>query len=174
MQVVHTIDDAVAPNITAAREEHNANLPPAQNAAPNSPSPNAIATNEAFMKFKLDELVRGWIGQYKLLPPAPPPADPNVVPDVVTRKQGLKALAVGDTVAGLAAPIFEADIWARINAMPETTTEERLKKYYMQVEFRDAPTWRRGNEYFETMVAAMGITPAQRDQLLKHAATFRD
>lgn len=167
MQFTHTVDPAVLPNVTAAREEHNAGL---AGGPPGGPSPQAIATDEAFLSFKLDELVRGFVKKFGLLPPQ---ADPALAWHVVTRKQGLKALARADTV-GLAAPIYEADIQAVINGMPEVTAPEKLSKYDTQVEFRDAQTWRRGNPFFETMVAAMGITPAQRDALLQLAFSFRE
>jgi hypothetical protein len=174
VQFVYTIDPAVLPNVTAEREAYNASLPP-DGAPGSSGSSRAVASNEAFLSLQLDELLRAWIGKHKLLPPAPPPPDPGAVPQSCTRKQGLKALARADEPdVGMAAPVFEADIQAVINAMPETTAAERLRKYDMQVEFRDAPTWRKGNVFFESMVTAMRITPEQRDALLKKAATFQE
>lgn len=169
MQFTHQVDDAVLPNVTAAREEYNATL---SGGPPGGPSPQAIATDAAFLQYQLGELVRGFVKKYGLLPP-PPVVDITPAWYVVTRKQGLKALARADTV-GLAAPIYEADITARINAMPETTAAEKLAKYDMQVEFRDAQTWRRGNPFFEAMVQAMGMTAEQRDALLQLAATFQE
>lgn len=170
MQFTNQIDDALEPNITAAREAYNATL---GGAAPGGGlSPQAISTNEEFLRHDQNERIREWVKKFGLLPPAPPVnADPPWY--VVTRKQGLKALARADTV-GLPAPIYEVDIQARITAMPETTAVERLAKYDMQVEFRDAQTWRRGNPFFEQMVAAMGITPEQRDALLQLAYTFQE
>lgn len=169
MQFTHLVDDAVLPNVTAAREKHNASL---SGAPPGGISPQALATNEAFLSFKIDELVRAMVKEHGLLPP-PPVVSTDPAWYIVTRKQGLKALARATTV-GLAAPIYEADIQAKINAMPEVTAAEKLSKYDMQVEFRDAQTWRRGNPFFEQMVATMGITPAQRDSLLQLAYTFQD
>lgn len=166
MQLTHHIDDAVLPNVEEARKAHNAKL---GGGAPGG-SPETFPTIEAFMKFRLDELVRGDVKAHGMLPP-PPPDTPAW--HVVTRKQGLKALARADTV-GLAAPIYEADIQARIDGMPTATPEERLRKYDMQVEFRDAQTWRRGNQFFEDLVQAMEITPEQRDALLQLAATFQE
>lgn len=169
MQFTHIVDDAVLPNVTAAREEYNAGL---SGGPPGGPSPQALATNEAFMRHLLDEMVRGFVKKHGLLPPPPlVSADPAWY--VVTRKQGLKALARADTV-GLAAPIYETDIQAKIDAMPQTTPAEVLKKNDMRIEFRDAQTWRRGNLFFEQMVAAMGITPTQRDALLQLAITFQE
>ena len=173
MLLTHTIDDAVLPNVTAEREAYNAALPADPNAAPGASNPQAFATNEAFLKFQVDELVRGYMARHKRLPAPPPAPDPNAVPDVVTKKQGLKALARADLPEiGLPAPIYEADIVARIEAMPETTAEERLAKNDMRIEYGDAQTWRRGNPFFETMVTAMGISAETRDKLLKLAATF--
>lgn len=161
MQVTYTIDAAVVPNVTAERNAYNA--------ARAADAPN-IATDSAFIVAQLDALLRGWVKKHGLLPP-PPPSDP--VWWTVTRKQGLKALArATEPDVGLAAPIYEADIQAKIDAMPQTTAAEKLARYDMQVEFRDALTWKRGNPFFENMVAAMGITAAQRDALLQKAATF--
>jgi len=173
MEILHFIDDAVLPNITAARNEHNANLPAAPDAAPGALNPAAIANDEAFLQHLLNEQVRGFVKKHGLLPPAPPAPDPNAVPAIVTRKQGFKALARADSV-GLAEPILEADVLVLIDALPETTAQERLFKSDMQIEFRQALTWRRGNPFFEAMVAALGISAEQRDALLRLAGTFLD
>lgn len=88
MDLQHYIDDAVMPNITAERLAHNAKLAPPPNVAPgapSAPSPDEIPTNEAFVKWKLDEFVRECVGRHKLLPPAPPP--PPAVPIEITIRQ---------------------------------------------------------------------------------------
>lgn len=169
MQFSHLIDDAVLPNVTAARHAHNNTALPPEGSAPGTP-PQTFETNDAFLRFRMDEDIRGMVRKYGLLPP-----DPNAVPEVVTRKQGLKALArATEPDVGMAAPVYEADIEALIAGMPSTTPEEQLQKYDFGLEFRTAPTWRRGNPFFETLRQALGITEVQRDALLKKAATFQE
>lgn len=166
MQVVYLIDQAVVPNVTAERAEYNAGRAPGE--------PN-IDTDEAFVVMRMNRMLREWVQKHGKLPPQPPAPDPTPEWHVVTRKQGLKALArANEPDVGLAAPIYEADIQAKIDAMPSTTDADKLAKYDMQVEFRDAPTWRRGNQFFESMVMAMNITPAQRDALLQLAYSFQE
>lgn len=167
MDFSHHVDDSVLPAIDAARLAHNATLPPGPGLPPGSPPPGAILTKEEFLRHHLDAMVRGWVIQFPIVPLVS--TDPSWY--IVTRKQGLKALARANSL-GLPAPIYEADISARIEAMPETTPAEILAKNDMRIEFRDAQTWRRGNPFFEQMVAAMGITPTQRDALLQLATTF--
>lgn len=175
MEFTHHIDDAVMPNITAEREEFNAKQPADPAAAPGADSGLQFTTNETFLAYHVDGLVRGWISKHARLPAPPPPPDPNALPAFVSKKQGLKALARADLPEiGRAAPIYEADIVARIEALPEATAAERLRKNDMRIEFRDASTWRPGNAFFETMVAALGVTPEQRDNLLRLAITFQD
>lgn len=165
MQVVYNIDPAVLPNVTAERAEYNASRAASE--------PN-IDTDAAFIVAQLDAMLGAWVRKHGKLPPPPPPPDPNAW-HTVTRKQGLKALArANEPDVGMAAPIYEADIQAKIDAMPSTTAAEKLAKYDMNTEFRNAATWRRGNPFFEQMVAAMGINATQRDALLKKAYTFQE
>lgn len=167
MEFTHHIDDAVLPNVTAAREEYN--RAPAAGSAPGGGNPAPIQTNEAFLAFVLDGAISDMVKKYGMLPP-PPPAQPAWY--TCTRAHGLMALARG-TQVGLAAPIYEADIQAKIDAMPSTTDADKLSKLDMNTKFHNDSTWVRGNPFFEQMVSAMGITAAQRDALLQLAASFQ-
>lgn len=171
MDFTHHVSDAAVPSLEAARLAHNAQPVSDPNAAPGALVPQLASVAE-LLAHQVDRYVRDCVKQFGLLPP-PAPTEPAW--HVVTRKQGLKALArANDPDVGHTAPVYEADVQARINAMPETTAEEKLAKYDTDVEFRTALTWRRGNPFFEQMVVVMGFTPAQRDALLQKAATFQE
>jgi hypothetical protein len=168
MQFTHTIDDAVVPNITAAREEFNS--APAAGSAPGGGSPSPFTTNDAFLAFVMDDMVRTWVKKYGLLPPTLP-ATPTWYQ--CSRAHGLMALARAPQV-GLPAPIYEADIQLKIDGMPTTSDAEKLKKLDTNTKFHNDSVWIRGNYFFESLVGAMGIKPDQRDALLQLAATFAE
>lgn len=177
MQVLVNIPDNVKYAVTAARLAYNASLPPARDESGNQvPNPAAITTDEGWIAFVNESAVKGWAVQYAA-PPAPPPEPPPIVidgvPQSVTRKQGLKALARAHQI-GAAGPISEATIQAAIEAMPEETDEQRLLKADMQIEFKGALTWRRQNPFLLAMVGVLGLTSEQVDGLFKLAATFTE
>lgn len=165
-----SIPDMMMPNVEAEMAEHNATpAPPTGGLLTGALNPQMV-TPEAFLKYKLEEMVRGWIKKHGLLRST---VDPNAVPEQVPRKQGLKALARA-TQIGLPAPIYEEDILAYINVLPETTPEEKLLKVDLKTEFLYAPTWIKANPYFIALATGMGISETQRDALLRLAATLQD
>lgn len=94
------------------------------------------------------------IDEGKPVPPGaipPPPADPNVIPQVVTRRQALLAL--------LAAGKLDA-VELQIQNAPRA----------VQIAWAAAGTFERNNPLIETLAPSLGLTEADVDNLFTEAA----
>jgi hypothetical protein len=185
MQVAIEVPEEIRAGITEARLMANTAMPqtvpnPEDPEGDPIPNPALYATDEAYFIKNCGDLALSYWRQKQIRdtvpPPAPAPAPaPNGQIMSITRKQGLKGLLRADDPAiGMAAPILESDILAQIEAMPETTAEQKRAKYDTLYEFKNAKTWHFNNQFTTGLQQMIGASDAQKRALFDLAATFTE